>query len=391
MKKNRDKKVLIRITTVPVSFNLLLRNQLKFMSQSFDVIAISSDEMGLQELAEREGVSIYPVNMTREITPIKDIGALIKLWYYFLKTKPDIVHTHTPKAGLLGMMAAALAGVPMRIHTVAGLPLLKATGLKKRVMEFTERLTSKCAHLVIANSKVMKGIMIQNNYSPASKITTLLNGSSNGVDTEHYHPDVVAEKERLALLKQLQIEQTDKVFTFIGRIVADKGINELVEAFVQFSAQHQQVKLVLVGWLEEHLNPLNANTLHQIKHHPSIINAGYQNDIRPYLSISHAVFLPSHREGFPNVPMQAGAMGIPSVVTDINGCNEIVVNNENGIIIPVNNKEAIFAAMGKMFLDDYFFEKVKSNTRKMIVSRFEQTKLWNEVLFLYQKLLQQNS
>ena len=387
MKKNRDKKVLIRITTVPVSFNLLLRNQLKFMSQSFDVIAISSDEMGLQELAEREGVSIYPVNMTREITPIKDIGALIKLWYYFLKTKPDIVHTHTPKAGLLGMMAAALAGVPMRIHTVAGLPLLKATGLKKRVMEFTERLTSKCAHLVIANSKVMKGIMIQNNYSPADKITTLLNGSSNGVDTEHYHPDVVAEKERLALLKQLQIEQTDKVFTFIGRIVADKGINELVEAFVQFSAQHQQVKLVLVGWLEEHLNPLNANTLHQIKHHPSIINAGYQNDIRPYLSISHAVFLPSHREGFPNVPMQAGAMGIPSVVTDINGCNEIVINDKNGIIVPVDDSLALVRAMEKLANDEKQYSNLKQYSRSMIIERYSQQQLWSELLKLYLGLL----
>ena len=387
MKKNRDKKVLIRITTVPVSFNLLLRNQLKFMSQSFDVIAISSDEMGLQELAEREGVSIYPVNMTREITPIKDIGALIKLWYYFLKIKPDIVHTHTPKAGLLGMMAAALAGVPVRIHTVAGLPLLKATGLKKRVMEFTERLTSKCAHLVIANSKVMKGIMIQNNYSPASKITTLLNGSSNGVDTEHYHPDVVAEKERLALLKQLQIEQTDKVFTFIGRIVADKGINELVEAFVQFSAQHQQVKLVLVGWLEEHLNPLNANTLHQIKHHPSIINAGYQNDIRPYLSISHAVFLPSHREGFPNVPMQAGAMGIPSVVTDINGCNEIVINDKNGIIVPVDDSLALVRAMEKLTNDEKQYSNLKQYSRSMIIERYSQQQLWSELLKLYLGLL----
>ena len=387
MKKNRDKKVLIRITTVPVSFNLLLRNQLKFMSQSFDVIAISSDEMGLQELAEREGVSIYPVNMTREITPIKDIGALIKLWYYFLKIKPDIVHTHTPKAGLLGMMAAALAGVPMRIHTVAGLPLLKATGLKKRVMEFTERLTSKCAHLVIANSKVMKGIMIQNNYSPADKITTLLNGSSNGVDTEHYHPDVVAEKERLALLKQLQIEQTDKVFTFIGRIVADKGINELVEAFVQFSAQHQQVKLVLVGWLEEHLNPLNANTLHQIKHHPSIINAGYQNDIRPYLSISHAVFLPSHREGFPNVPMQAGAMGIPSVVTDINGCNEIVINDKNGIIVPVDDSLALVRAMEKLTNDEKQYSNLKQYSRSMIIERYSQQQLWSELLKLYLGLL----
>lgn len=382
------KKKLIRITTVPLSLDKLLEGQLCFMNEYYDVVAVSSEKEYLEKIGKRENVATHHLEMTRKITPIQDVIAVIKMYFYFKKVKPFIVHTHTPKAGIVGMMAAKLAGVPHRLHTVAGLPLLEATGLKRKILDFVEKLTYSCATKVYPNSKALLQIIQSNSYCKNSKLKVIANGSSNGINTSHFNSDLILENQKFELKNHLKINENDFVFIFVGRIVTDKGINELVDAFSKLNQEINAIKLLLVGPFEEDLNPLKPETLEIIKTHSSIISVGYQNDVRPYFSVSNALVFPSYREGFPNVVMQAGAMNLPSIVSNINGCNEIIENNKNGIIIPVKNSTALFVAMKELVQNDMNYQFMKSNSRCLIENRFEQKIVWEALLNEYKSLEQ---
>lgn len=381
-----SKKKLIRITTVPISLDKLLEGQLKFMQQKYDVIAVSSEKEYLEKVGNREGVATFHLEMTRKITPIKDLIAVIKLTFFLLKTKPEIVHSHTPKAGIVGMMAAFLARVPNRLHTVAGLPLLEAAGKKRKVLDFVEKLTYFFATKVYPNSKGLYEIILKNKYCKSNKLKVLANGSSNGIKTTFFSNDHFSFSQKEDLKNQLAIHSDDFVFVFVGRLVADKGINELVAAFKKLKMNHPTAKLILVGPLESDLDPLSAATLEAIENVKEIISVGYQQDVRLYFSISNCLVFPSYREGFPNVVMQAGAMELPSIVTNINGCNEIIVHKENGLIIPVKDEKAVLEAMIDLMEDATLYHNLKSNARSMIVDRYEQTVVWEAFINEYQKL-----
>jgi glycosyltransferase involved in cell wall biosynthesis len=380
------KKKLIRITTVPISLDKLLTGQLRFMSSFYDVVAVSSENEFLQKVANREGVRTFHLEMSRKITPISDLLAVIKLYFFLRKEKPFIVHTHTPKAGIVGMLASKLAGVTHRFHTVAGLPLLESKGFKRKLLDFVEKLTYSCATKVYPNSNGLVEIILQNKYVPADKLKVIANGSSNGIDTSYFNPNLFSETQNMELKVALAISTSDFVFVFVGRLVSDKGINEMVSAFKIVNEKYPKTKLLLVGDYEADLDPLQPLTLDEIQNNNSIITAGFQRDIRPYLAITDALIFPSYREGFPNVVMQAGAMGLPSIVTDINGCNEIIVDGENGTIISVKNTAALIEKMEFLMTNENYFKKLKSNAREMIVSRYEQQIVWKALLEEYKNL-----
>ena len=386
-------KKLIRITTVPISFKVLLKGQLRFMaSNGFDVKGVSSEGEELREVRENEGVVMEAINMSRKITPFQDFKSLWKMWNFLRKEKPQIVHTHTPKAGIIGMLAARLAGVPHRLHTVAGLPLMEATGIKRKILNFVEKLTYSSATRVYPNSKGLYDFILQNNFTQSNKLKIIANGSSNGINTTFFSPAQVSEIEKVALREKLNIQPDDFVFVFVGRIVSDKGINELIKAFSELqTAENNEltgIKLLLVGGLESDLDPLNPETLAEINQNKDIISAGFQQDVRPFFAISDALAFPSYREGFPNVVMQAGAMGLPSIVSDINGCNEIIVEGENGLIIPPKNVEKLKEKMLTLAKDKNLYTKLKGNSRRMIENRYEQSVVWNALLEEYEGLLQ---
>lgn len=374
---------LIRITTVPLSLDKLLEGQLRFMSEFYEVIAVSSEKEYLERIGQKENVPTFHIEMTRKITPIQDVISVIKMYFFFKKTKPFIVHTHTPKAGIVGMLAAKLAGVPHRLHTVAGLPLLEATGIKRKVLDFVEKLTYSSATKVYPNSKALLDIIQQNNYCEASKLKVIGNGSSNGIDTNYFDKSHFSAEQNNTLKNKLGIANSDFVFIFVGRIVADKGINELVAAFSTLQNEITNVKLLLVGPFEQELNPLQPETMKEIQANSSIISVGYQNDVRPYFAISNALVFPSYREGFPNVVMQAGAMNLPSIVSNINGCNEIIIEGENGTIIPVKDENALLNAMKNYAQNDIVIQKHTQNARPLIVSRYEQKVVWDAILKEY--------
>ena len=386
-------KKLIRITTVPISFKVLLKGQLRFMaSNGFDVKGVSSEGEELKEVRENEGIVMEAINMSRKITPFQDLKSLWEMWNFLRKEKPQIVHTHTPKAGIIGMLAARLAGVPHRLHTVAGLPLMEAMGIKRKILNFVERLTYSSATRVYPNSKGLYNFILQNNFTQSNKLKIIANGSSNGINTTFFSPAQVSEIEKITLREKLNIQPDDFVFVFVGRIVSDKGINELIKAFSQLQAAENNeqigIKLLLVGGLESDLDPLNPETLAEINQNKDIISVGFQQDVRPFFAISDALAFPSYREGFPNVVMQAGAMGLPSIVSDINGCNEIIVEGKNGLIIPPKNVEKLKEKMLTLAKDKNLYTKLKGNSRRMIENRYEQSVVWNALLEEYEGLLQ---
>lgn len=376
----------IRITTVPISLEKLLENQLLFMKSHYSVTAISSDKENLERVGKLQGVDVYHVEMTRKITPLQDLKAVWKLFNYFKKEKPFIVHTHTPKAGTVGMMAAKLAGVPHRLHTIAGLPLLEVVGLKRKLLNAVEKLTYSCATHIYPNSYGLQEIIIQEQICNPSKLKVLGNGSSNGINTTYFSPDNFTDQQNQIVKTNLGIKPENFVFIFVGRLVGDKGINELIQAFKKISSETASAKLILVGPFEADLDPLKKETLQEINTNTNILSVGYQKDVRPYLAISDCLAFPSYREGFPNVVMQAGAMGLPCIVTNINGCNEIIIEGHNGTIIPVKNSSALYQAMKKMIDAVDLRVQLQQNSRPMIISRYEQQVVWEAILAEYKRL-----
>lgn len=381
------KKKLIRITTVPQSLGSLLRGQLSFMSEYYDILAVSSRGGGyLERYGNREGIKTIPIAMTRQITPIKDFKAVWELYRLFRKEKPFIVHTHTPKAGTLGMTAAYFAGVPHRLHTIAGMPLLERTGNTRKLLDFVEKITFGFATKVYPNSFEMQNIVLQYKYTAQKKLKVLGKGSSNGVDQTHYNPANYSNYRRKKMRNFLGISETDFVYLFVGRLVKDKGIEELIKAFDTINDEISNVKLLLVGHFEKKLDPVSPDTEMTIKNNPNIISVGSRRDVRSFYAVADLLTFPSYREGFPNVVMEAGAMGLPAIVTDINGCNEIIVDNLNGIIIPPKNTGLLTQRMIELYKDRTQLKKMADRSREMITSRYDRQVFWTELLKEYRSL-----
>lgn len=379
-------KKLIRITTVPISLEKLLENQASFFKSYYEVTLVSAQKDQLGVVAKDQGVAFFPLEITRKITPLQDFRSLIKLVRFLLHEKPHFVHSHTPKAGIIGMLAAFIARVPVRMHTVAGLPLMEAKGLKRNLLNLVERITYFCATHVYPNSKGLEDFILQNKFCSSQKMKILGEGSSNGIDTTYFDPAKVSKNQQTALKKELLIKPTDFVFCFVGRLVKDKGTNELIEAFVAISEKNSAVKLILVGHTEAHLDPLLPKTLHSIEFNENIIEVGFQKDIRPYLGISDVFAFPSYREGFPNVVLQAGAMGLPCIVSNINGCNEIINDAENGLIIPTKNSQILQQKMELLLENPNGLKFTKREIRERIKNKYERQTFWKLLLAEYQSL-----
>lgn len=378
---------IVRTSTVPGSLNNFCRNLLHELQESegYSVVAVSSPGDALSEIASREGVKVYPVPMERHIAPVKDLISLWKLIKVFRKERPDMVHSITPKAGLLSMMAAWVCRVPVRLHTFTGLVFPTSTGFKQKLLIFTDRLTCSCATHIMPEGEGVKNDLI--NYQITSKPLKVLGyGNIRGIDLKYFDRTAEVEKETE------KIRKTDiTTFIFIGRLVRDKGINELVGAFAKLNKEYTKTRLLLVGRREDKLDPLEGQTLQEIENNPAIITTGEQKDVRPWLAASDIFVFPSYREGFPNVVIEAGAMGLPAIVTDINGSREIIIEGENGIIIPARDSEHLYTAMKQLMASPKQTRQMANNARTMIESRFEQTFVRKCLKKYYKEILQDTS
>jgi len=383
---NSSKPKLFRIATVPMSLNLLLKGQLEFLNKHFQVTAISGDGDDLQTVAEREGVNIHKIEMHRPISFRQDLKSLWNLYWYFKKEKPTIIHSITPKAGLLSMMAGKLAGVPVRMHTFTGLIFPHKYGYMKRTLIIMDKILCRCATHVYPEGRGVKEDLQKHNITN-KPLKVIANGNINGVDVNYYHPEAISEEAKNQLRDSLQIKEDDFVFVFVGRLVIDKGLRELVKAFDALSKHHQNIKLILVGPKENAHNPKKRAMFHSIHQNENIITVGFQEEVRPYYAISNVLILPSYREGFPNAVLQAGAMGLPSIVSDISGCNEIIDHEVNGLLVPKKNHIELQKAMEKMLYNPSLLKEFYQNARNKVVKSFDKNFVWQELKKEYENAL----
>lgn len=363
---------LIRMATVGLSLDTFCRGVLSDLrdNEGYEIIALASPDSSLAALGEREGVRTIGVAMRRDISPLSDLVSLWRLVKVLRRERPDMLHTMTPKAGLLGMMAGRIARVPVRVHTFTGLLFPTATGLKRRLLTLTDRLTCACATNVIAEGQGVRSDLINNGIT-RKPVRVLGHGNVRGVDLDHYSPTPELRSEAKELRRRFDIPDNALVLIFIGRFVVDKGLHELLEALpiVRRAMPDTEIHLIMVGDIEGGKEDIPLST---IAGKPHIhLSGGWTGDVRPWLLAADLLVCPSYREGFPNVVLEAGALYLPSVVTDINGSREIITHGENGLIVPPRTVEPLARAIIDILsLTNEERKAIGRNARTNVETRF---------------------
>ena len=362
-------KKLIRATTAPQSLNVFCKGILRELSERYEVIGLSSPGEDLNRVAEREGVRTVAVPMERHISVGKDLKSLFRIIRVFRREKPYAVHSMTPKAGLLCMIAGWLTRVPVRIHTFTGLVWPTSEGLKRKVLMLTDRITCSCATHVIPEGEGVKNDLIAGRITK-KPLKVLGYGNVKGVDMDRF-------SRRPEVMELADILRDPKVFTFVfvGRLVRDKGIDELCRAYERIHNQYPDTRCWLVGHYENDLDPLSAESYRLIEEPGNGLEAvgpKSGDELLAYYAAADCFVMPSYREGFPNTVMEAGAMGLPSIVTDINGSREIIKDGINGMIVPAQDADRLYEAMRNMLSSTADREKMAGNARMMISDRYEQ-------------------
>lgn len=321
---------IIRMSTVGMSLDIFCRGLLRELSsEGYDVVALSSPDQPLEDLGRREGVRTVGVEMKRDISLFHDLRSLLRLIVVLRRERPQMLHTMTPKAGLLGMLAARTAGIPVRVHTFTGLLFPTATGLRKSILKLTDRITCLCATHILPEGEGVAADLRKARIT-RKPLRVLGNGNVRGVDLDHYAPGPELTARGKEIRKKLGIPESSFTFVFAGRFVADKGLPQLIEAFKGISGH--DCRLVLVGDTEGSSPAMTRESLASV---PGIhLSDGWVDDMRPWMSMADALVFPSLHEGFPNVVLEAGAMCLPSIVTDINGSREIIDSPQLGFVVP---------------------------------------------------------
>lgn len=359
---------IIRSCTVSLSLGFV-KGLLPDLCKKYEVVLVSSPGKEMDEIVMEYGIRGISIPMERHISLIKDAKSLIILIKTFRKEKPTMVHSMTPKAGLLCMIAGWLTRVPVRVHTFTGLVFPTSTGVKQKILMLTDAITCACATHIIPEGEGVKNDLLNNGITK-KPLRVLGYGNVRGIDMERFS----LRPEIIKMANQLRKKDVF-TFVFVGRIVRDKGMDELMVAFEQLSKERSNIRLFLVGSFEDSLDPISDRAKTIINNNTSIeyIEEKSGDEFVAYYAASDCFVFPSYREGFPNTVLEAGAMGLPSIVTDINGSREIIVNGKNGVIIPSKDTNALYHAMKKMIEDNESRQQMASNARQMIADRFEQS------------------
>lgn len=336
----------LHVTTVPTSL-MFLDGQSKFMRKhGITLFALSSPGEELDAWAEREEVGVFGVPMARQITPWSDLIGLARIVRTIREVRPDIVHAHTPKGGLLGTLGALISGVPTRIYHMRGLPLTTATGMRRALLHTTEWIACRAATDVFCVSHSLRKQAIEERLADPHRIEVLAGGSGNGVDAlGRFNPEKFTSAARNARRATVGVEADALVFGFVGRLVRDKGIRELVEAWSQVRAElPSTARLMVVGPYEER-DPVPPDVKAKLESDPSIVRVDFTRDTPELYAAMDVVVLPTYREGFPNVPLEAAAMGLPVIATQIPGCVDAVDDGTTGILVPPGDAGELAQAM----------------------------------------------
>ncbi|MGL4593104.1 MAG: glycosyltransferase family 4 protein [Thermoguttaceae bacterium] len=365
---------LLYISTTSSSCGFL-NGQLSFMRQrGFNVGVCCSPGKELDEITRNENAEAFPIFMQREIAPIQDIISLWKLVRLMRRFKPQVVIAGTPKASLLGMIAAFITRVPVRIFINHGLRMETLGGFNRGIMTLTDRLTNRLATRTFCVSQSLRDKCVQLRLVSPSKARVIHHGSCNGIDSRNYSCNAAILGEANRLRNELNIQVGERVLCFVGRIVKDKGIPELADAFRMIKLQYPQTHLIIVG-PEESGDPVPDDTLSFLRAEESIHLVGYANPV-PYFALSDIFVLPTYREGLPGVALEAAAMGIPVVGTKATGVVDAVVDGVTGTLVPIGDSSALAKA-----LCDYLGDPSKRlqhglSARTRVVRDFQPESIW---------------
>lgn len=378
---------LMRITTVPISLKLLLTGQSRYMrNHNLPTILVSSPGPEVASVSAYEGCEHLEIPFTRKITPWQDLKCLLLLISKLREIKPDIVHTHTPKAGLIGMLAAKLTRTPVRLHTIAGLPVMTQTGWKRRLLLATEKLTAWGAQKILPNSKSLYDYMTEHRMVPKEKLDMIAQGSTNGVDLNRFRRNRLDQNKLSKVRSQLGIPFDHRLLLFVGRLVNDKGVPELVRSF-QSLADERNIKLLLVGPLENQRNAevLSPNIVHAIEHHRDILHIPWSDEVEYLMAISDLLVHPSHREGFPNVLLQAAAMKLPIVCSEIPGNIDIVTSEQEGWLHQVGDEAKLLHALSNALQGiDTSAQKRAERLEQTVLDKYDREKIHHAIFSYYQ-------
>jgi len=364
---------------------LILGGRLRTLREAgFRVTLVSGPGELLTRTAAEEGVESIAVPMRREMAPVSDLWSLMRLCWLLYRLKPEITEFSTPKAGLLGSVAAMLCGVPSRVYLLRGLKLETSTGVKRRILLAAERLASACSHAVLCNSESLRNQALALRVAPASKLRLLGSGSSNGVDVEHFSPGPGILRARLCLPSDAP------VVGFVGRLTRDKGLPELVEAFDAIMAAKPLAHLLLVGWFDAAEDALDRDLRVRIKNHPRIHMTGYVADTAPYYRVMDVMVLPTWREGFPNVVLEAAASGIPVVTTLCTGSRDTVVPEVTGLLIPPGYPAAISEAVLQLLRNHARRCRMGMAARAWVLENYVKDYVLGLTVRCYKSLLERN-
>ncbi|WP_354686947.1 glycosyltransferase family 4 protein [Cupriavidus necator] len=375
---------IVIVSTVPETISVILRDQPRFLRQHFDVEVVSSPGEACRVIAQNEGVHVHTVRMERGISVLRDVLSVLAMIRVLRRARPTLVHSYTPKAGLVTMLAAWVCRVPVRTHTFTGLIFPSSRGLRRQLLIWVDRLICACATHVVPEGNGVRNDLVSWRIT-GKPLQVIGNGNIAGIDLDHFSPDAAGQHEAAAQLRaRLGIGAEAFVFCYIGRLNRDKGLPELLAAFAQMP---QHCHLLLVGDLDL-TAPADGATLAALRAHPRVHETGFVDDVRPALRASDVLVLPSYREGFPNVVLQAGAMALPVVATDINGSNEIIEPGINGWLVPVRDAAALAQAMLQAEqATPAEREALGRRARQRICERFERREHWERLLAFYRGLL----
>ncbi len=374
-----------RIATVPFFLQSHLRGQIRAIAAAgHEVALISSDGPEVADLATIPGVRFHGIEIPRKIAPFRDLIALWALTRLFRREQYDIVHSTTPKAGLLTAIAGWLAGVPVRMHTFTGQVWMEKRGVTRYLAKTADRLTAALNTQCYADSSSQRDFIVAEGVAAPQQIKVLEAGSLAGVELHRFDPERW-RSERHAIRAELRIDPGVIVISFIGRMTRDKGIQELVTAFQMLRRDGVECVLLLVGPRDPDWHALSPEVRHAMGHDPAICCVGYSNQPERYLAISDVFCLPSYREGFGNVAIEAAAMGVPAIGTDIVGLRDAIVGGKTGLLVPPKDANALAGALATLMTDPELRRSMGEQGRLRATAQFDARRINAAVIEEYEK------
>lgn len=376
------------ITTIPTTVKAFFGEQLMFLQEhGYDITVITSPGGSDQDYGKDlpDGIHIEYVQMSRLIEPLKDLKTLFRVIEIIRKNDFDIVQYVTPKGALFGSIASRIARVPVRLYLMWGLYYVTQSGVKRYLFKIIEKIVCSCSTYIAPDSKGNVKLAVEEGLCKSGKIGVVGHGSANGVDIKRFEPDRLAPY-RDEIRKAHNIPENAFVFGSIAAIVGDKGINELITAFIEVAEKNPNVYLLYIGQTTEK-DPVKPETLQRIDNHPRIIHVGWQTEPEKFMAAMDAFVLPTYREGFGVVNIEASAMKLPVISTDVPGPQESIVDGKTGILVPPRDVEPLIKAMKDLLGRPLYAKKLGEAGRKRVQEFYDQKKLWKVILEHRRQLL----